>query len=368
MSADGSRLVAAVQNGLIYVSTNAGSNWTGTSAPVTNWSFIASSADGNRLAALANAGGPGGGAICWIFTSGDGGATWTQCTLTDPMYSSLALSADGNKLAALPPNYNYHGGRITCSTNFGASWSNLPGPFRGFSITCAAEGWYLFVATASSPGAGQVWASTNFGITWNLAENGADYLSIFCSADGQLLVAQPDPGFGGQVQISTNSGAAWTTASLPPSSTVWNLASSADGSILIAASVQSYWPVQVSLFYVSTNSGTAWASATPPSTNAASLSLSADGKRIAASTFGGGIYTWQTTPTPVLSFTPSAGSLLISWIVPSLPFVLQENADLTTSAWTDVTATPNLNFTNLHHEVTMPLSSTKRFYRLRRSL
>ena len=48
-----------------------------------------------------------------------------------------------------------------------------------------------------------------------------------------------------------------------------------------------------------------------------------------------------------------------------MPFVLQENADLTTANWTDVTTTPVLNFTNLHHEVSVPLPSANRFYRLK---
>jgi hypothetical protein len=65
-----------------------------------------------------------------------------------------------------------------------------------------------------------------------------------------------------------------------------------------------------------------------------------------------------------LNLTPSDSSFVISWIVPSMPFVLQENLDLTTTNWTDVITTPILNLTNLHHEVSVPLSSTNRFYRL----
>ena len=62
----------------------------------------------------------------------------------------------------------------------------------------------------------------------------------------------------------------------------------------------------------------------------------------------------------------AAGGLLISWIVPSMPFMLQETADLNTPDWTAVPMTPILNLTNLHHEVTVPLSGTNRFYRLQR--
>jgi hypothetical protein len=67
MSADGSKLVAAVYGGGIYTSTNFGGTWVSNSAPVTNWSGVASSADGGALAAVFYGG------IC---TSQDGGATW----------------------------------------------------------------------------------------------------------------------------------------------------------------------------------------------------------------------------------------------------------------------------------------------------
>src|SRR6185295_16834214 len=45
-SADGARLLAAVSGGLIYTSTNSGATWTATTAPGMNWSALASSADG----------------------------------------------------------------------------------------------------------------------------------------------------------------------------------------------------------------------------------------------------------------------------------------------------------------------------------
>src|SRR5262249_40210200 len=103
-----------------------------------------------------------------------------------------------------------------------------------------------------------------------------------------------------------------------------------------------------------------------PLTNWVSVASSADGNKFAAVVDGGGIYTWQTTPSPKLNITPVAGGLRISWIVPSMPFLLQEGADLYTLNWTAVPMTPILNLTNLHNEVTVPLSGTNRFYRLQR--
>ncbi|MBP9903327.1 MAG: hypothetical protein KBH45_17850 [Verrucomicrobia bacterium] len=117
--------------------------------------------------------------------------------------------------------------------------------------------------------------------------------------------------------------------------------------------------------------GDTWTSAGTLSTNWSSLVCSADGNKLVAAAGSGMsptglIYTWQSTPSPKLTITPSASGLLISWIVPSMPFVLQENADLNTPDWTAVPMTPILNLTNLHHEVTVPLSGTNRFFRLQR--
>src|SRR5258705_11903223 len=52
-SADGSKLVATVNPGLIYTSPNFGGTWFPTPAPATNWSSVASSADGSKLVAVA---------------------------------------------------------------------------------------------------------------------------------------------------------------------------------------------------------------------------------------------------------------------------------------------------------------------------
>src|SRR5207302_1219957 len=51
MSADGSKLVAAVYNGRIYTSTNFGGSWNSNNAPALSWDAVASSADGTRMAA-----------------------------------------------------------------------------------------------------------------------------------------------------------------------------------------------------------------------------------------------------------------------------------------------------------------------------
>jgi hypothetical protein len=65
-----------------------------------------------------------------------------------------------------------------------------------------------------------------------------------------------------------------------------------------------------------------------------------------------------------MNTTPANGNLTLSWIIPSTNFVLEQNLDLTSTNWTDVTNMPVLNLTNLQDEVTLPLTNGSGFYRL----
>jgi len=67
--------------------------WTQTSAPNTNWTSIASSADGTKLVAVADLGG--------IWVSTDSGGTWTQTSAPQSGWFRVASSADGSGLAAI---------------------------------------------------------------------------------------------------------------------------------------------------------------------------------------------------------------------------------------------------------------------------
>jgi Tfp pilus assembly protein FimT len=80
----------------LYTSTNFGETWTKTSAPSNQWMYVASSADGTRLIAVAGGlsqGGP-------IYTSMDSGVTWTSNNVPQTNWSAAAISADGCKMVA----------------------------------------------------------------------------------------------------------------------------------------------------------------------------------------------------------------------------------------------------------------------------
>ena len=84
--------------------------------------------------------------------------------------------------------------------------------------------------------------------------------------------------------------------------------------------------------------------------------------KVVAVVNGGGIYTSQSTPAPLLSITSSSGEAIISWTIPSTSFVLQQNSDLTSTNWTNVPAIPTL--TNLRYQVTLSSPNGHDFYRL----
>jgi hypothetical protein len=63
-----------------------------------------------------------------------------------------------------------------------------------------------------------------------------------------------------------------------------------------------------------------------------------------------------------MNITQQESNLTLSWIVPSMNFVIQQSPDLVN--WTDMTNQPVLNLTNLQNELVLPLSSSNMFYRL----
>jgi hypothetical protein len=117
--------------------------------------------------------------------------------------------------------------------------------------------------------------------------------------------------------------------------------------------------------YFSNDSGKTWLSiGAPPSTNSYwnIAVLSADGSKLFALA-NGGIYTWQSTPMPTVNITTPGGNPMLSWLVPSTNFVLQQSFNL--ALWTDVTNLPSLNFTNLQYQVTLSPSNQSAFFRLK---
>ena len=373
-SADGSKLIAGSMFYIYGISTNSGTTWITNTEPQIgsthgSWYCIASSADGTRYA------GVNGNAI-WVSTNS--GLTWLSNSVPGASFlDTVAFSADGNQLVTavgMANNGDNIAGPIYTSTNWGVTMTLTMAPTNdSTSVASSADGTKLIAAGGLFPQGGFIYTSTNSGLSWALtgAPTNQFWASVACSADGSKLVAAawiaffPATNYG-SVFTSTNFGMTWVSNNVPAAQ--WeSVSSSADGIRLVAVAVADI--AGFGWIYTSTNSGNTWVSNNVPNDGGwLSVASSADGDKLVAASSGpgvGAVYTLQTTPAPQMNITPANGNLALSWIVPSTDFRLQQNLDLTTTNWTDVTNPPVLNLTNLQNEVTFPLTGSNAFYRLK---
>ena len=359
-SADGSQIVAVGQTpsypykGPIYTSFDSGITWTSNSLSPQPWIAIASSADGTKLVTLARGG--------VTYASTNSGTSWTN-SLPGANWYSVASSADGTKLVAAAGT-----GSLYTSTNSGNSWSAASGTSGMIwrSVASSADGTKLVAVNqrSGSPG-GSIYTSTDSGNSWvsNNAPN-LIWVSAASSADGNILAAASG-GFNlgiGPICVSTNSGATWATNNSPIQP--WgSVASSADGRKLIAAVSKPSGNISFSnLIFTSTDFGVTWTSNNVPAETWSSVASSADGNNTGGCNYDGGIWTFQTTPSPQLNLATSSTNLALSWLIPSTNFVVQQSPDLI--SWSSVTDAPALNLTNLNNELSLSPTNSSGFFRL----
>ena len=345
-SADGMKLVAGTGLGAIYTSTNWGTTWASNKPAIfsdVNWPVaLASSADGTVLGTLSSAGD--------ILISTDAGGTWHYSAGHG---ASLAFSAAGQNLAAVGnwPFYN----QIFVSTNSGTNWALTGAPnVRWSGVVSSANGTKLAGVTQGSQSY-SVYISTNSGVSWASNSMPIQQLtSAATSANGERFVAV---GLDRVICISTNSATSWFVPTGAPSLMWEAVASSADGLRLVAAPYSA--PI-----YTSTNSGLNWETNDAPSLQWNAVASSADGRRLVA-VAPPGIWTSQSTPTPPrLNITRIPDGILLSWTIPSISFILQQNPSLAAANWSDVTITPTLNYSTLTYEVALATPATAVFFRL----
>lgn len=244
-SADGSKLVAVVGGGLIYTSGNSGTNWT-PRASNQAWTSVASSANGNNLCATASGG--------FIYMSTDSGVTWTARASAAP-WTAIASSADGSKLVAAEMGVyngalNTYMGHLHTSTDSGVTWTIRAGNGYWNLLASSADGTKLF-AVAGVPGyAGQLYTSADSGVTWNATSfSQTSWGCIATSANGIKLVAARSSIYQNNLETSTDSGQSWQPQESP--NYCFGVASSADGTKLIAVRPQG-------VPYGSIDSGVTW--------------------------------------------------------------------------------------------------------------
>ena len=153
-SADGNKLVSVINGGGIYTSTNFGAAWISNSVPKKTWASVASSADGAKLVAIAIDNGAGGINGGGFFTSTNSGTTWVSNSAPKPnlRWVSVVSSADGNRLVAIAGGYLGYG-PVYSSTNNGQNWISNSLPNTGWTaVASSADGCKLFAsAYAVSP-------------------------------------------------------------------------------------------------------------------------------------------------------------------------------------------------------------------------
>lgn len=237
-----------------------------------NWTAIASSSDGNKLAAAVWGG--------KVLTSTDAGATWTeQPGAGDRNWVAVASSADGKKLAAV---YDW-GGYVFTSTDAGATWTarGVPGSYNWTAVASSADGNKLFAIAKDHA----IYASNNAGVTWTaLTGSGArKWNSIASSADGNKLVAVVE---NGTIYTSTDAGATWTERAADGLHNWTAVTISDDGQKLSATAGGGGY------IYSSNDGGVTWVAQTSAGVpNWAAIASSADGSKIAAAPYGGAVYT-----------------------------------------------------------------------------
>ena len=210
-SSDGTRLVAAINNGNIYISTDVGVTWTSraTSQP---WFSVASSADGSKLVGAVNNG------LLWV--SVDSGTNWSSRATTQP-WVSVASSSDGTKLVGVVNN-----GFIFSSVDSGSNWVQRATSLPWTSVASSADGTRL-VAVANND---KVYVSGDSGVNWLPRLGTQPWQACACSGDGSRMAAVIS---GGQIYTSFDSGQTWTARD---SSRSWQcVAYSSDSTRAVAA-------------------------------------------------------------------------------------------------------------------------------------
>lgn len=356
-SADGVRLAATTAPGGIYVSTNSGGTWTlCTNAPVTlsvspftpyQWSSIAGSADGSQLVATSDSFMPVAAFPGWVYISTNLGGNWTQSSAPGGHMNWISSGAAASGATMIVADSF---GGIYTSTDHGANWSSNNAPtvaWTRLAVSADCTRWAGVVY------GGAIYTSTDSGATWvtnNVANR--NWRCIASSGDGMKLVAAV---YGGGVYISTNAGGVWTQT-IAPSKNWQAVASSTDGSRLAAGANNGG-------IYFSTNSGATWIQTGAPTTNWTSIVVSADGSRWVAASSKAGIYTCYVPNAPLLNLASGNNRMTLSWIVPATNLVLQRTTNFT--KWSSLTNAPALNLTNLQREMWLIPSNRNEFFRLK---
>jgi len=215
-SADGMIVMAADHNGDIYRSTDGGLTWStrnvsvGGVGVVENWYRLKMSADGSVIAVVGNS---YGGTIAGtgIYVSSDAGVNWTKATTLVADYSAIAMSADGQVITVTvsDPNPNAAvgtparaAGRVLRSTDGGTTFAamSMPGADTNWrAVGMSSDGNKLAIA----PGLFETGAS---GQLYTTLGNRTEMGTLGSITGGQGLSAELEYIGNGQFRVRSSGG------------------------------------------------------------------------------------------------------------------------------------------------------------------
>jgi photosystem II stability/assembly factor-like uncharacterized protein len=264
-SADGNKLIATMYNGYIWTSTDAGISWTQRLTSLSaQWNGAGSSADGSVLGAINQS---------FVYTSMDSGVSWTQYAVNKTWYG-ISVSGDGNTIGAVNNSNILH-----LSLNKGITWRQISMDYSvGQDVAMSFDG--NIISVTSNAGVfilklkndigtlfnpyisgpqntlGSVGTRTPAGVNWTQTSSYIrSWTYISSSDDGTKLAAASYNS--SEIALSTDSGVTWRYVTPNANFNLgWQVASSADGSILLAGDNNKEAPP--AYIYVSTNSGNTW--------------------------------------------------------------------------------------------------------------
>lgn len=192
-SYDGNKLIS-ISGGSVYLSTNAGLNWTKQSISISETMYmlsgVAISSDGSKLFACVNSE--------YIYTSDDAGLNWiAQTSFGKKNWTGISCSSDGTKLAAVCSKHNIPvfgpqevvESYVCTSTDGGVNWVSQisSGDKNWVGIASSSDGTKL----AACAGMGYIYVSNDSGLTWseNTCCGTKEWRSVAMSSDGSKIMA-----------------------------------------------------------------------------------------------------------------------------------------------------------------------------------
>ncbi len=275
---------------------------------------------------------------------------WTQTSAPSNQWQFVSSSSDGMKLMALSAGRT---NQIWTSTVGGATWVRqiaAPAVMQWSCGVSSSDGTKLFAAVGDGVSGG-IYASTDSGLTW--AATGApkqNWWGMASSSDGTKLVAGSS---GSGIFHSTNSGATWNKAASPSKGT-YHVASSSDGTRLVAVDV-------FGGIYASTDSGLTWAQTDARSNSWYDVAMSANGSNVVVVAFKSGIFAssdcgfhWTQTSAPRENWfhvvSSSDGTRLVAlsstagiWISSNSGHTWTQNSETSSQGWRSIASSSDGN-------------------------